>query len=60
MTVDPMDVTALDDRRFHYHCAEGHAVINSARQLDACPAWVAGEPCPGDLERFGPGSRRRG
>lgn len=59
MTVDPMDVTACDDRRFHYECDLGHAIINATRPLEVCPAWVSGEPCAGTLTRFGPGSRRR-
>lgn len=59
MTVTPMDVTTLDPSRHHYECQRGHAVTNSPAPLDACPAYVLGEPCGGELTAFGPGSRKQ-
>lgn len=59
MTVTPFDVQTLDKTRFHYECDAGHAVTNSPAPLDACPAYVLGEPCGGALTAFGPGSRSK-
>jgi hypothetical protein len=46
----------MDERKFFYHCDEGHEIA-SRTEIHECPAVVKGIPCPGRLTRFGRGSR---
>jgi hypothetical protein len=41
---------------YQYHCDRNHE-IHADRPITKCPAVVRGEPCPGSLKRFGPGSK---
>jgi predicted nucleic acid-binding Zn ribbon protein len=43
---------------YQYDCPNGHEV-GADHPIDKCPAYVRGEPCNGELKRFGPGSRSK-
>jgi hypothetical protein len=47
---------------YQYRCSvnPGHLVQDDRPKPPACPCWVDGQPCPGRLVRFGPGSKKDG
>jgi len=41
---------------YSYDCSAGHHV-QAERPLPSCPAYTLSQPCPGQLNRVGRGSR---
>lgn len=41
----------------HYQCSRGHSISAPAGTYAACPVFVFGNPCPGQLTATGPGAR---